>query len=78
MKVRCKSLRPYQARLVTDVCRARGDVLVEQPTGSGKSMQIVTLVGMQVRLGIQGFQVAGERSVQVGAARAGDGRGGTP
>ena len=48
MKARCKSLRPYQARLVTDVCRAGGDVLVEQPTGSGKSMQIVTLVGMHL------------------------------
>ncbi len=43
-----KTLRPYQARLVTDVCRASGDVLVEQPTGSGKTMQIVTLVAMQL------------------------------
>ena len=43
-----KTLRPYQARLVTDVCRAAGDVLVEQPTGSGKTMQIVTLVAMQL------------------------------
>ncbi len=43
-----KSLRPYQARLIADVCRADGPVLVEQPTGSGKTMQIVTLVGMQL------------------------------
>jgi hypothetical protein len=43
-----KTLRPYQARLVTDVCRVPGDVLVEQPTGSGKTMQIVTLVAMQL------------------------------
>ncbi len=43
-----KTLRSYQARLVTDVCRASGDVLVEQPTGSGKTMQIVTLVAMQL------------------------------
>jgi len=43
-----KTLRPYQARLVTDVCRASGDVLIEQPTGSGKTMQIVTLVAMQL------------------------------
>ena len=43
-----KSLRPYQARLITDVCRAGGPVLVEQPTGSGKTMQIVTLVAMQL------------------------------
>jgi hypothetical protein len=33
---------------LTDVCRASGDVLVEQPTGSGKTMQIVTLVAMQM------------------------------
>jgi hypothetical protein len=43
-----KCLRPYQVRLVTDVCRVVGDVLVEQPTGSGKTLQIVTLVGMQL------------------------------
>src|SRR5436305_2003616 len=43
-----KELRPYQVRLVTDVCRAAGDVLVEQPTGSGKTMQIVTLVAMHL------------------------------
>ena len=48
MKTPCKSLRPYQARLVTDVCRASDDVLVEQPTGSGKTMQIVTLVAMHL------------------------------
>lgn len=43
-----KSLRPYQARLIADVCRADGNILVEQPTGSGKTMQIVTLVAMQL------------------------------
>ena len=43
-----KSLRPYQAHLIADVCRADGPVLVEQPTGSGKTMQIVTLVAMQL------------------------------
>jgi hypothetical protein len=43
-----KSLRPYQAHLIADVCRAGGPVLVEQPTGSGKTMQIVTLVAMQL------------------------------
>ncbi len=43
-----KSLRPYQAHLVADVCRVDGPVLVEQPTGSGKTMQIVTLVAMQL------------------------------
>lgn len=48
MEMPCKALRPYQARLVTDVCRATGDVLVEQPTGSGKTMQIVTLVAMHL------------------------------
>src|SRR4051794_19192039 len=41
-----KKLRPYQVKLVTDVCRATDDVLVEQPTGSGKTVQIVTLVAM--------------------------------
>src|SRR5271154_6347021 len=43
-----KELRPYQVRLVTDVCRATDDVLVEQPTGSGKTVQIVTLVAMHL------------------------------
>ena len=43
-----KQLRPYQVRLVTDVCRAKEDVLVEQPTGSGKTIQIVTLVAMHL------------------------------
>src|SRR5436189_5925000 len=43
-----KQLRPNQVRLVTYVCRATEDVLVEQPTGSGKTMQIVTLVAMQL------------------------------
>jgi hypothetical protein len=41
-------LRPYQVKLVTDVCRTTGDVLVEQPTGSGKTLQIVTLVAMHL------------------------------
>src|SRR5438477_5076523 len=48
MKPATKKLRPYQARLVTDVCRAPADVLVEQPTGSGKTVQIVTLVAMHL------------------------------
>ena len=43
-----KSLRPYQARLITDVCRCDGHVLVEQPTGSGKTLEVVTLVAMQL------------------------------
>ena len=43
-----RTLRPYQARLIADVCRSEGHVLVEQPTGSGKTMQIVTLVAMQL------------------------------
>src|SRR5436305_14864927 len=43
-----KELRPYQVRLVTDVCRASGDVLVEQPTGSGKTLAVVTLVAMHL------------------------------
>src|ERR1043166_5451199 len=43
-----KTLRPYQVRLVTDICRTTEDVLVEQPTGSGKTVQIVTLVAMNL------------------------------
>jgi hypothetical protein len=43
-----KKLRPYQVRLVTDFCRAAEDVLVEQPTGSGKTVQIVTLVAIHL------------------------------
>jgi Rad3-related DNA helicase len=48
MQTATKELRPYQVRLVTDVCRVTEDVLVEQPTGSGKTVQIVTLVAMQL------------------------------
>ena len=48
MEPSSKQLRPYQVRLVTDVCRATEDVLVEQPTGSGKTVQIVTLVAMHL------------------------------
>src|ERR1700736_5272193 len=48
MEPRTKKLRPYQVRLVTDVCRATEDILVEQPTGSGKTVQIVTLVAMHL------------------------------
>ena len=48
MEPTTKKLRPYQVRLVTDVCRATEDVLVEQPTGSGKTVQIVTLVAMHL------------------------------
>src|SRR5437868_11799057 len=43
-----EKLRPYQVRLITDVCRGEGDALVEQPTGSGKTLQIVTLVAMEL------------------------------
>ena len=43
-----KELRSYQVRLVTDVCRTSSDVLVEQPTGSGKTLEIVALVGMHL------------------------------
>src|SRR5271166_228297 len=48
MEATPKVLRPYQARLVADFIRAPGDVLVEQPTGSGKTLQIVTLVAMHL------------------------------
>ena len=43
-----RELRQYQVRLVTDVCRVSEDVLVEQPTGSGKTVEIVTLVAMHL------------------------------
>jgi len=48
MEPAVKKLRDYQVRLVTDVCRTTGDVLVEQSTGSGKTVQIVTLVAMHL------------------------------
>jgi superfamily II DNA or RNA helicase len=48
MESSTKQLREYQVGLITDVCRASEDVLVEQPTGSGKTMQIVTLVAMHL------------------------------
>ena len=48
MEPTTKKLRPYQVRLVTDVCRATEDILVEPPTGSGKTVQIVTLVAMHL------------------------------
>jgi hypothetical protein len=59
MDLTTKTLRNYQEKLVFNVCRSAEDVLVEQPTGSGKTVQIVTLVGMQwivtqeVRRGIE-------------------------
>ncbi|MFO0970558.1 MAG: DEAD/DEAH box helicase family protein, partial [Gemmataceae bacterium] len=43
-----KTLRDYQEKLVFNVCRATGDVLVEQPTGSGKTVEIVTLIAMRL------------------------------
>src|ERR1700676_4851452 len=48
MESTIRKLREYQVRLVTDVSRATEDVLVEQPTGSGKTVQIVTLVAMHL------------------------------
>src|SRR5262245_65460951 len=48
MEPTTKKLRDYQDQLVADVCRTAGDVLVEQPTGSGKTVQIVTLVAMHL------------------------------
>jgi hypothetical protein len=44
----CKQLRPYQAKLIADFHRVSGDVLVEYPTGSGKSIVIVTIIGMDL------------------------------
>jgi len=48
MEPATKQLRPYQVRLVADVCRSTEDALVEQPTGSGKTLQIVALVAMNL------------------------------
>ena len=48
MDVTTKTLREYQEKLVFNVCRAPDDALVEQPTGSGKTVQIVTLVAMHL------------------------------
>lgn len=48
MQAPTKTLRDYQEKLVFNVCRATGDALVEQPTGSGKTVQIVTLVAMHL------------------------------
>src|SRR5438132_12744833 len=48
MEPTTKKLRAYQVKLVTDVGRGTEDVLVEQPTGSGKTVQIVTLVAMHL------------------------------
>src|SRR5712692_5068683 len=48
MQPTTKTLREYQVKLVFNVCRATDDVLVEQPTGSGKTVQIVTLVAMHL------------------------------
>lgn len=38
-----KTLRPYQAELIDEVLREPGHVLVQAPTGSGKTLQIVAL-----------------------------------
>src|SRR3984885_1014077 len=48
MDATAKTLRDYQEKLVFNVCRASEDVLVEQPTGSGKTVQIVALVAMHL------------------------------
>src|SRR5882762_286135 len=48
MQPTTKTLRDYQDKLVFNVCRATDDVLVEQPTGSGKTVQIVTLIAMHL------------------------------
>ena len=48
MELQAKTLRQYQEKLVFNVCRTTDDVLVEQPTGSGKTVQIVTLVAMHL------------------------------
>ncbi|MBV8383307.1 MAG: DEAD/DEAH box helicase family protein [Planctomycetaceae bacterium] len=41
-----KVLRPYQARIIKNVLRDPGHLLVEQPTGSGKTLQVVALTGV--------------------------------
>jgi hypothetical protein len=41
-----KILRGYQEKLVFNVCRTTGDILVEQPTGARKTVQIVAIVAM--------------------------------
>jgi Rad3-related DNA helicase len=48
MEPKAKTLRQYQEKLVYAVCRTTDDVLVEQPTGSGKTVEIVTLVAMHL------------------------------
>jgi hypothetical protein len=48
MELPTKTLRDYQEKLVLNVGRTTEDVLVEQPTGSGKTVQIVTLVAMHL------------------------------
>ena len=58
MSTNAKILRNYQAQLITDFnrCwstdtgagRCPDDVLVEQPTGSGKTLEIVALVAMNL------------------------------
>jgi superfamily II DNA or RNA helicase len=48
MDPKTKTLRQYQEKLVYDVCRSTDDALVEQPTGSGKTVEIVTLVAMHL------------------------------
>ena len=37
-------LHHYQNTVVTDICRRSHDVLVEQPTGSGKTVEIVAII----------------------------------
>jgi Rad3-related DNA helicase len=38
-----KVLRPYQADLIDEVLRTPGHILVQAPTGSGKTLQIIAL-----------------------------------
>ena len=46
LTTKVKLLRPYQARIIKNVLRDPGHLLVEQPTGSGKTLQVVALTGV--------------------------------
>jgi len=67
-----KRLRPYQARAVADVCRfafeRRRDVCLEQPTGSGKTLELLTAiaVGLQGRKVTHALIVAPQRHIERG------------
>src|SRR4051794_18648577 len=69
-------LRPYQARIVENVLRDPGHLLVEQPTGSGKTLQIVAVARVLLESRFDRILIAApQRQIEEGFTGGLDGRG---